>query len=193
MIQKTDFKLIMEHFNAGDFESRKKAVDMLYRAYSQHYLIVIKREFMSNRYDNSAAEDILQDAFLSLTSKMTKPSSEFAISSWLKSYIYNITRDNMKKAYRNREQSEEVIPVLPGDSDNSDSVASIECIKQVVIAYGKEDPEGMELFTAVKTEGKAYSELTNLYGKTVSNLKRIVSEVNKLVQESIQPCLDRKI
>jgi len=193
MIQKTDFKLIMEHFNAGDFESRKKAVDMLYRAYSQHYLIVIKREFMSNRYDDSAAEDILQDAFLSLTSKMTKPSSEFAISSWLKSYIYNITRDNMKKAYRNREQSEEVIPALPGDSDNSDSVASIECIKQVVIACGKEDPEGMELFTAVKTEGKAYSELTNLYGKTVSNLKRIVSEVNKLVQESIQPCLDRKI
>ena len=193
MIQKTDFKLIIELFNAGDFESRKKAVDMLYRAYRQHYLIVIKREFMSNKYDDSAAEDILQDAFLSLTSKLTKPSSEFAISSWLKSYIYNITRDNMKKAYRNREQSQEVAKNLPGDSDNSDSVASIECIKQVVIACGKENPVGMELFTAVKTEGKTYSELTNLYGKTVSNLKRIVSEVNKLVQELIKPCLDRKI
>ena len=58
-----------------------------------------------------------------------------------------------------------------------------ECIKQVIIECGKDDPEGVELFTKVKSEGMAYSELTNIYGKTVSNLKKIVSEVNTMLKD----------
>ena len=55
----------------------------------------------------------------------------------------------------------------------------------------KDDPEGLELFTKIKSEGVAYSELTNIYGKTVSNLKKIVSEVNTMLKDLVQPCLER--
>ena len=66
-----------------------------------------------------------------------------------------------------------------------------ECIKQVMIETAKDDPEGIELFSKVKMEGMAYSELTNIYGKTVSNLKKIVSEMNTMLKDLIQPCLGR--
>ena len=79
----------------------KKRSQCLYEGFSRHYLIVIKRDFMFNKYDDAMAEEVLQDVFLSLLSKQTKPSSAFAISAWLKSYVFNVTilRDRMKKEW----------------------------------------------------------------------------------------------
>ena len=78
------------------------------------------------------------------------------------------------------------IPSNPGDSTMIEK-----CMEEVIKECGKDDPEGAELFSKVKVEGYAYSELTNIYGKTVSNLKKIVSEFNTMLKELIQPCLER--
>jgi len=185
------FKEIMRLFDAGDFESRKEAVSILYEGFSRHYLIVIKRDFMYNKYDDAMAEEVLQDVFLSLLTKQTKPSSAFAISAWLKSYVFNVTRDRMKKS------GFEVLPDDPGRGEGEnppnpgDSLMIEKCIEEVIKECGKDDPEGAELFSKVKVEGHAYSELTNISGKTVSNLKKIVSEFNTMLKELIQPCLER--
>ena len=185
------FKEIMRLFDAGDFESRKEAVSILYEGFSRHYLIVIKRDFMFNKYDDAMAEEVLQDVFLSLLTKQTKPSSAFAISAWLKSYVFNVTRDRMKKS------GFEVLPDDPetGGGENppnpGDSMMIKKCVEEVIKECGKDDPEGAELFSKVKVEGYAYSELTNIHGKTVSNLKKIVSEFNTMLKELIQPCLER--
>jgi DNA-directed RNA polymerase specialized sigma24 family protein len=145
---------------------------------------------MFNKYDDAMAEEVLQDVFLSLLSKQTKPSSAFAIGAWLKSYVFNVTRDRMKKS------GFEVLPDDPdsgGDipSNPGDSTMIEKCMEEVIKECGKDDPEGAELFSKVKVEGYAYSELTNIYGKTVSNLKKIVSEFNTMLKELIQPCLER--
>ena len=198
-ISSLQFKEIMRLFDAGDFESRKEAVSILYEGYSRHYLIVIKRDFMHNNYDDDTAEEVLQDTFLSLLSKQTKPSSEFAIGAWLKGYVFNVARDNLKKAYRHKEftyhsdtkSDDDAISSVVDAQNTKDSMTIEECIKQVIIECGKDDPEGVELFTKVKSEGMAYSELTNIYGKTVSNLKKIVSEVNTMLKDLVQPCLER--
>ena len=185
------FKEIMRLFDAGDFESRKKAVSMLYEGFSRHYLIVIKRDFMFNKYDDALADEVLQDVFVSLLTKQTKPSSAFAISAWLKSYVFNVTRDRMKKS------GFEVLPDDPetGGGENppnpGDSMMIKKCVEEVIKECGKDDPEGAELFSKVKVEGYAYSELTNIHGKTVSNLKKIVSEFNTMLKDLIQPCLER--
>ena len=183
------FKEIMRLFDAGDFESRKEAVSILYEGFSRQYLIVIKR-VMFNKYDDAMAEEVLQDVFLSLLTKQTKPSSAFAISAWLKSYVFNVTRDRMKKG------GFEVLPDDPnpgGDNplNSRDSVLIEKCMEEVIKECGKDNPEGVELFSKVKVEGHAYSELTNISGKTVSNLKKIVSEFNTMLKELIQPCLER--
>ena len=193
------FKEIMRLFDVGDIESRKKAINILYAGFSTHFIIKIKREFMHNNYDEDTAEDLLHDTFLSLLNKRTKPSSAFAISAWLNSYVFNVVRDNLKRAYRHKEftyhsetkSDEEAISSVVDSNNTKDSVMIEECIKQVMIETAKDDPEGMELFSKVKMEGMAYSELTNIYGKTVSNLKKIVSEMNTMLKDLIQPCLGR--
>ena len=198
-ISPDQFKEIMRLFDAGDFESRKEAITMLYKGYSRHYLVVIKRDFMHNKYDDDTAAEVLQDVFLSLLSKQTKPSSEFAIGAWLKGYVFNVARDNLKKAYRHKEftyhsdtkSDEEAISSVVDAQNTKDSMTIEQCIKQVMIETGKDDPEGVELFSKVKMEGIAYSELTNIYGKTVSNLKKIVSEMNTMLKDLIKPCLER--
>ena len=185
------FKEIMDLFDAGDHESRKQAISMLYLGFRDHYLIVIKRDFMHNKYDDAMAEEVLQDVFLSLLSKLTKPSSQYAITAWLKSYVFNVTRDRIKKSG---------FEVLPYDPDNGrgeipsnprDSIMIEKCVEEIIKNCNKDNPEGMELFSKVKVEGFAYSELTNIYGKTVSNLKKIVSEVNTMLKDLTQPCYER--
>ena len=58
VISPQQFKEIMRLFDAGDFESRKEAVSILYEGYSRHYLIVIKRDFMHNNYDDDTADSL---------------------------------------------------------------------------------------------------------------------------------------
>ena len=193
------FKEIMRLFDVGDIESRKTAINMLYAGFSTHFIKKIKLEFMHNNYDEDTAEDLLHDTFLSLLNKKTKSSSAFAISAWLNSYVFNVVRDNLKRAYRYKEftyhsetkTDEEAISSVVDSNNSRDSVMIEECIKQVMIETAKDDPEGIELFSKVKMEGMAYSELTNIYGKTVSNLKKIVSEMNTMLKDLIQPCLGR--
>ncbi len=198
-ITSEQFKEIMRLFNNGDFESRKEAISMLYDGYSRHYLIVIKRDFMHNKFDDDTAEEILQDTFLRLLVKQTKPSSTFAINAWLKSYVFNVTRDKLKKTFRYKEfpyhsetrSDDEAISTLVDAHNTKDSVVIEECIKEVIREFGKDDPEGVELFTKVKLEGEKYSDLENIYGKTVSNLKRVVSEVNSKLKDLVEPCFER--
>ncbi len=198
-ITSEQFKEIMRLFNNGDFESRKEAISMLYDGYSRHYLIVIKRDFMHNKFDDDTAEEILQDTFLRLLVKQTKPSSAFAINAWLKSYVFNVTRDKLKKTFRYKEfpyhsetrSDDEAISTLVDAHNTKDSVMIEECIKEVIREFGKDDPEGVELFTKVKLEGEKYSDLENIYGKTVSNLKRVVSEVNSKLKDLVEPCFER--
>ena len=91
----------------------------------------------------------------------------------------------------------EVLPDDPGRGEGEnptnpgDSMMIKKCMEEVIKECGKDNPEGVELFSKVKVEGYDYSELTNIYGKTVSNMKKIVSEVNTLLKELIQPCLER--
>jgi RNA polymerase sigma factor (sigma-70 family) len=197
-ITPNQFKVIMDWFDAGDRESRKKAISMLYEKYSRHYLIVIKRDFMHNNYDDGTAEEVLQDVFVSLLSKETKPSSEYAIGAWLKTYVFNVARDNLKKAYRHNEftyhsdtkSDDEAISSVVDSNNTKDSMAIVECLKQVINEYQKDDPEGAELITKVRM-GIPYSELTKIFGKTVSNLKKIKSEVDKTLKDLAAPCYER--
>jgi len=198
-ISANDFKKIMTLFDAGDFESRRVAINMLYNAYSRHYLIVIKRDFMHNNFDNDTAEEVLQDAFLRLLEKQTKPSSEFAIGAWLKTFILNVARDKLKKVYRYKEFSyhtdsksdDDAISAAVDTNNKNDTLMIEACIKQVVMEYGREDPEGMELLTKVKVEGESYAAMSKIYGKSITNLKRIVSELNSTLKDNIHSCLDR--
>ena len=89
----TEKKEIMCLFEAGDFESRKEAISMLYKSFSDYFLMVIKRELILNKYDVYSPEEVLSDVFLGLLSKKTKPSSALTISVWLKSYVLNVTRN----------------------------------------------------------------------------------------------------
>ena len=63
------FKEIMRLFDAGDFESRKEAITMLYKGYSRHYLVVIKRDFMHNKYDDDTAAESIARCLLKFTFK----------------------------------------------------------------------------------------------------------------------------
>ena len=193
------FKEIMRYFDAGDYESRKKAIDMLYAGFSTHFIKKIKREFFYDSYDEETAEDILHDVFHSLCKKRTKPSAAFAISAWLDKYVFNVARDNLKKAYRHKEFSyhtetksdDDAISSVVDEANSKDSMMIAECIKQVMEETQKDYPEKMELFTKVKLEGESYSDLTYIYGKTASNLKKIVSEMNTMLKVLIQPCIER--
>ena len=194
-----DFQAIFDLFEKGDFESRKAAIMKLYEFYRPSYLRIIKRSMLHGNYDDDLAEDVLQDTFISLLSKNTKPSSPFAIGEWLKSYTYNVARDNLKKAYRKNESSfhtdefsdDDTVSNLSDMKSTGDSTFIIECLKTVIIEYGRDHPEEAEILTKIRTEDVSYKDLAKIFGKTEGNLKRIVSLATAELKDLMAPCLER--
>ena len=197
-----DYEEIMNLFDADDRESRIKAISLLFRGYYSYFVKLIKVEFIRNKNAKNEAEDMLQDTMVSLLTKNTKPTSKYAIHAWFRSYVYNITRDKLKRKYRQQEvsghsdsgssdesENDDVISRIMTDGGTEGTSISLECIKEVLRDFAANNPEGFLLHKKVKNEGYSYKELTKLFGKTVSNLKKIVSEVNTMLLNDIQHCL----
>jgi RNA polymerase sigma factor (sigma-70 family) len=194
-----DFEEIFALFDSGNFESRKVAVMKLYEFYRTSYLMIIKREMLHSRYDDSLAEDVLQDTFISLLSKNTTPSSPFAIGQWLKSYVYNVARDNLKKAYRKNESTfhsdelsdDDSVSNLSNFVESGDSSFIKHCLSTVIIEYGRDYPEKAEVLSKIITEDVSYKQLSKIFGKTESNLKRIFSLASHELEDLMEPCFEK--
>jgi RNA polymerase sigma factor (sigma-70 family) len=194
-----DFEEIFALFDSGNFESRKVAVMKLYEFYRTSYLMIIKREMLHSRYDDSLAEDVLQDTFISLLSKNTTPSSPFAIGQWLKSYVYNVARDNLKKAYRKNESTfhsdelsdDDSVSNLSNFVESGDSSFIKHCLSTVIIEYGRDYPEKAEVLSKIITEDVSYKQLSKIFGKTESNLKRIFSLASHELKDLMEPCFEK--
>jgi len=92
-LKKIDAKEVLRLLNSGDREDRKKAVSLLFEAYSKRYL-KIGCEVMHRCYPHELAEsieplDFINDIFDSLNNKgvQTKPTSEEEIGEWLDNFV----------------------------------------------------------------------------------------------------------
>ena len=92
-LKKIDAKEVLRLLNSGDWEDRKKAVSLLFEAYSKRYL-KIGCEVMHRCYPHELAKsieplDFINDIFDSLNNKgvQTKPTSEEEMGEWLDNFV----------------------------------------------------------------------------------------------------------
>ena len=122
-LKKINSKEVLDLFNAGDNESREKAVSILYKAYGKRYLEIGKRideesepispykhewdewnrqirgdSKVKENTESKAQENLsLKYLFLSLNENKTKPTSEEQIGAWLDEYVIKYAHDSLER------------------------------------------------------------------------------------------------
>ena len=123
-LEKIDDKEVLRLFNSGDRENRKKAVSLLFEAYSKRYLELahsVADSKQSNPYDfiwerywqvtehtrtlktedeevtqvETQKNEALKDIFWNIENDETKPTSEKDIGAWLDNAVKNYANDKM--------------------------------------------------------------------------------------------------
>jgi len=194
-----EFNEIFNLLISDKYSFRKKAIARLYEVYRPIFLRIIKREFYYKSLDSEFLEDLIQDTFVSLLSKKTVPSSSFAISQWLKSYTLNIARDSLKRAYRHHEFSnddehnkfQKTLDKTNENVSNHDTFFESECLRQAIINYGTLHPVEMEILTFAKTKDMKYSEIATIFGKSESNIKKIISIASRELKRLMDDCINQ--
>ncbi|MXV15647.1 RNA polymerase sigma factor [Hufsiella ginkgonis] len=145
----TSVALLVTEMQKGDI----KAYDALFWRYHQ----AIYRNILKFVKDHDAAQDLLQDVFISLWEKRHMLDSQQPVSNWLYVVSYNRAISHIRKRLRDQVLQESMAAELrldeAGDKALVESRYTLlnEALQQL-------SPQKRNVFTLCKIEGKSYEE-----------------------------------
>ena len=182
---------------SSNLEERKDAVANLYNNYFKSFTRRLSRKF--SNLDISMIEDILQDSFLKIIEKKAKPKSIHAIYGWLNTIVMNKAIDKCRQL--KSRSNEASVDIQDNDENNpllnslkfsrNESLDESRCIRKVLLKYAEEHDEEFEIYDTFRTKLESTQKsLSDFYGKSLSNIKKICSQTEKDLMSLTQPCLE---
>ena len=154
----------------------------------QRYATPFKRYFIKHGLSNADAEDLVQEAFVSIVRHCSTFRNECDIRIWL----WKIARNAMLSQFRKRKQYHEDIDdladVLPGkESPECPSLSLDECVKQSFQRFRKDHYEKAETLTLAAVQGWTTAELAEFLGRTLGATREYVSQCRKHFKPYVEP------
>ena len=172
----------MEMFQKGD----NSAFDELFSRYKQPLLGYLDR-YLANP---ATAEDVFQQAFLTLWTKRDSYKGRSLFKTWLYAVATNLARDTIK--HRTRQKQVEADMELIPAADKPESVPTadppkcgneaLESLKEVV---EKLPIEQRECFVLARYQGLSYREIAGVCNCSLSAVKMRLHRALKTVTESL--------
>lgn len=174
-IQYTDNDLV-----EGCLTGQRKFQLALYEQYSARMFAICKRYAKSN----DEAEDVLQDGFVKVFTKMNLFSREFALEAWLKRIFINTAitnyRNNIKHYYQ-----DDVTEINESDMESyeiGDSEFTKEELKSVIDSL----PKGYNLvFSLYAIDGYKHKDIAEMLGIDVDTSKSQYHRAKKAIQKKL--------
>ena len=139
--------------------------------------------------DNYEAEDIMQEAFLTVFTKMDTYKGEVTFGAWLKRIVINKSLTQLKK---NNRYNEVKMEVIPNDDVEEETIDYSGLKAKNVLACLQSLKENYRLvLTLHLVEGYDYEEIAQILDYTNENVRTTVSRAKKklkqvLLAENIQ-------
>ncbi len=153
--------------------------DMFYKAMYNTALRIVQ--------DKMLAEDIMQEAFITVFLKIEELVEDITFPKWLKQIVVNKSLNHLKKAKRFTSLDivnlEESLDEGGGIDEYSTDLTS------VMNAIGGLKENYRVLLTLYYIEGYDYEEIIDITGFTAVNCRTILSRAKQSLRKKIQPCL----
>jgi len=158
----------------------KRKTEAIWTTFSEQ----LKQFILSRIADESLADDILQDVFLKIHSRIDTLKDDTKIRGW----IYQITRNTIIDHYRNQKIEVDVpgdLPVFDEPPQNTASQKIAPGLKTLV----KELPEKYgQALLLTEFHGLTQKELAQKLGISVSGAKSRVQRARKMVKDMLMRC-----
>ncbi len=138
--------------------------------------------------DTAAAEDALQEAFVSVFTKMDSFQGRASLGAWIKRIVVNKCLSLLNRRSLFTESLDEQLHELADDTDDpaigiSEEDLSAGRIQEAI----KSLPEGCRIiFTLYQLEGYDHQEIADILGVTVSTSKSQFHRAKKLLQAKLE-------
>ncbi|MFD0963744.1 RNA polymerase sigma factor [Pseudofulvibacter geojedonensis] len=153
--------------------------DMFYRAMYNTALRIVQ--------DKMLAEDIMQEAFITVFAKIESLDEVITFPKWLKQIVVNKSLNFLKK--EKRFTSLEMSSLKEEVDDGFWSVEETKDVKQIILAINDLKENYRVLLTLYYIEGYDYEEIVQITGFTHVNCRTLLSRAKKSLQKKMQPCL----
>jgi RNA polymerase sigma-70 factor (ECF subfamily) len=144
------------------------------------------KQFISRRVsDERVAEDLLQDVYLRIHSRLDSLEDTSRIESW----VFQIARNLIIDHYRSRKQVERIADDDYPAEDDDDSNEAMECLAPAVREFVQELPEPYrEALVLTEFEGLSQKELANRLGLSFSGAKSRVQRARAMLKDMLMRC-----
>ncbi|MEL6592741.1 MAG: RNA polymerase sigma factor [Bacteroidota bacterium] len=170
---------LVEACKSGDRNAQFK----LYKLYSRAMFNICTRMLG----DRAAAEDALQEAFVSVFTKLHTFQGRASLGAWMKRIVVNkcLSLLNRKKLFT--ETLDEQFHELEDESgDNRWGLTEADLSNERIHQAIKSLPEGCRvIFTLYQLEGYDHQEISEILGVSVSTSKSQFHRAKKLLQEKL--------
>ena len=193
-----DFETIFNQLSSLKVEDRKEAVSSLYNAYQKRFT----REFIfkfKNSLNPQTIEDVIQESFIKIIEKKSVPKSAISIVGWLKKIITNTALDKIRQLQSSNSQlvysndDEDEYEIFENNEKHStiESVNMRDCIENAFLNFASKHSEEFEIFSTFSTVADSTQKtLSELYGKSLSNIKKICAQTQKALEALTEPCME---
>ena len=140
---------------------------------------------LSKVRDKNAAEDILQDVFVSAHSNIDSLREQSRFTSW----IYQIARNLIADYYRNLKKEDKFAATLPlVDEENDDMHMMQEAISDMISMMDNLPPEYCDALCKTELEGMSQVKYAESLGIPYSTAKSRVQKSRQLLRDLLMKC-----
>lgn len=176
-------KELIRLLNRGE----EAAFNELYKTYIkpvyQKILFIVKEE--------EVAEELSQDLFVKIWQKRKEIDPEKSFKSFLYTVAHNLVYDYLRKVARDKQLLNRLmVNAVDYYLHTEEAFHARETQKVLTEAIEKLPPQGKQVFTLCKLEGKSYEEVSRLMGITVATVNSHMVKSSRFVKEYLYRNLD---
>ncbi|MFD1628494.1 RNA polymerase sigma factor [Pseudopedobacter beijingensis] len=166
-------------------------------AFNELYKIYIKPVYKKILFivkEEEIAEELSQDLFIKIWQKRKEIDPEKSFKSFLYTIAHNLVYDYLRKVARDKQLLNSLMVNAVDYYLHTEEVFQArETQKILTEAIEKLPPQGKQVFTLCKLEGKSYEEVSRLMGITVATVNSHMVKSSRFVKEYLYRNLDADI
>lgn len=175
-------------------EARRQAVGALYRRFAPRF----RRYFRSQRLDDAAAEDLVQEVFV----KVVRACGDFRGEARADTWLWAIARNSLISHFRARlpdmalddldlDQLCAANPALQAAPPDAPAAGSVEdCVQRGISRFGGDFPDRARAIGFLVIEEWSVEDIARALGRTPGATREYLSQCRKKLRPYIEECLE---
>lgn len=168
-------------------KQREAGVAQLYRVYARRFFTY----FLKHRVAREAAEDLVQDVFVSIVRHADDFRGETRIDAWMWAIARNALIDHFRRARPEDPLDEDDLVRLAeaqADPPREAGVGLEDCVRRAYAAFAERYADRAEILARVAFDGWGIEDVAAVLKRTPGATREYLSQCRKKLRDFLEPC-----